>query len=270
LKNYKLSVTHLNNFIDLRDAGPQYFLVHNLLRFPEAMAPAAAYGDAVHKTLQWAYMQFRQSEQLTGMATALTYFDDMLARKHLRESDYIRLEGRGHEALRRYLKQRSKTFKASDIIERGFNNEGVVVNGAHLSGKIDKLRLQDGRAIVTDFKTGKPARTWQGKDEYERLKLHKYRQQLLFYKLLVEYSASYSKRATVQAGALEFIEPDEQGQLIDNLELDFQPQELQHFVHLIGAVWQHIMSLQFPDVSQYPATTKGVMQFEQDLIDGKI
>jgi DNA helicase-2/ATP-dependent DNA helicase PcrA len=271
LATYKLSVTHLNNFIDIRDAGPQYFLMHNLLRFPEAPTPSAAYGDAVHKTLQWAHAELRQKGKLPTVAKLQAYFADILERKHLRPSDHKRLDRRGRQAIETYFKNRGRQLSAQDIVERGFNNEGVVVSGANLSGKIDKLQFSDqGVVRVVDFKTGRPARSWQGKDEYEKLKLHKYRQQLLFYKLLVEHSASFSKKLVVNGGALEFIETDDEGQLVDNLELSFDADELQRFTLLTAAVWQHITQLSFPDVSHYPQNTRGVLQFEQDLIDGKI
>jgi DNA helicase-2/ATP-dependent DNA helicase PcrA len=271
LANYKLSVTHLNNFIDVRDGGPQYFFTHNFLRFPEAPTPSAAYGDAVHKTLQWVYGELRNTAKLPAIIKVQTYFADILGRKHLKPTDHTRLDKRGREALERYMQERGRDFAAKDIIERGFNNEGVVVADANLSGKIDKLQfLSSGEVTVVDFKTGKPALSWQGKDEYEKLKLHKYRQQLLFYKLLVEHSASFQKRLTVTSGSLEFIEPGEQGRLVDNLELAFESEELSRFTQLIGAVWQHIMRLDFPDVSRYPQNLRGVQQFEQDLIDATL
>ncbi len=271
LANYKLSVTHLNNFVDVRDGGPQYFLVHNLLRFPEALSPSAAYGDAVHQTLQWAYTELRAKGSLPAMKKSQDYFADILTRKHLQASEHKKLERRGREALALYFKQRGKQFSARDMVERGFNNEGVVVSGANLSGKIDLLHFTDAGIVeVRDFKTGKPARSWQGKDEYEKVKLYKYRQQLLFYKLLVEGSASFHKKLSVSAGALEFIEPDQQGKLVDNLELSFDEKELHEFMRLIGAVWARIMKLDFPDISQYANNLAGIRQFEQDLIDGKI
>lgn len=271
LANYRLSVTHLNNFVDVQGAGPQYFFMHNLLRFPEALSPSAAYGDAVHKTLQWTYTELRrEGGKLPGRATVQARFADFLARTHLRPADHKRLEQRGQEALERYLKERGKGFLDTDIVERGFNNEGVVVAGASLSGKIDLLHFTNpGTVQVRDFKTGKPAADWQGRDEYEKIKLHKYRQQLLFYKLLVEQSASFHKKVTVSGGALEFIEPDEHGRLVTNLELHFDEEELERFIKLIGAVWAHITHLEFPDVSHYSQNLKGVRQFEQDLIDAK-
>lgn len=271
LNEYRLSVTHLNNFLDVQGAGPKYFLVHNLLRFPEALSPSAAYGDAVHKTLQWAYAELRRDGTLPLLAAAQTQFADYLNRTHLKPADHKRLEQRGREALERYFKQRGGAFSPQDIVERGFNNEGVVVAGANLSGKIDLLHFIDTASVqVRDFKTGKPAPSWQGKDEYEKVKLHKYRQQLLFYKLLVEQSASFHKKVMVVDGALEFIEPDEQGRLVANLELRFNDSEIERFVRLIGAVWTCITRLNFPDVSSYPKTLKGIQQFEEDLLSGKL
>ena len=269
LTDYKLSVTHLNNFIDVQGSGPEYFLAHNLLRFPEALSPSAAYGDAVHKTLQWAHTQLRSSGKLPGTKKIQDYFIDILERKHLRASDYKKMAKRGEEALAEYLEHAGSNMSARDMIERGFNNEGVVVAGAHLSGKIDKLHFRDtGSVEVIDFKTGKPARDWKGKDEFEKIKLHKYRQQLLFYKLLVEGSASFSDKLSVGSGALEFIETDDNGKFVDNLELEFETEEIARFSRLVGAVWAHIMKLDFPDISGYPRNLKGIQQFEQDLIDG--
>lgn len=271
LGTYKLSVTHLNNFIDVTKNGPEYFLIHNLLRFPEAPTPAAAYGDVIHKTLQWAYSELRLSSKLPKQAAVDNYFSDLLRRKHLRASDFTRLELRGKSALERYFKERSKNMNTKDLIERGFNNEGVVIEEARLSGKIDKLRFLDtGNVEVVDFKTGKPTTSWQGKDDYEKIKLHKYRQQLMFYKLLVEHSASYAKKLTVTSGSLEFIEPDEHNKLIDNLSMNFDEQDLTQFVKLVTSVWVHIQSLNFPDVAVYPKNYKGLLNFEQDLISSSV
>lgn len=270
LADYKLSVTHLNNFIDVTNAGPRYFLTHNLLRFPEALSPSAAYGDAIHKTLQWTYAELRNNNALPTLSKIQSYFADILARAHLQSNDHHRLDQRGREALERYMKDRGAGFSAQDMVERGFNNEGVIINGAHLSGKIDLLHFTEvGQVEVRDFKTGKPAASWQGKDEFEKVKLHKYRQQLLFYKLLVEQSASFQKRLNVSGGALEFIEPDETGALVDNLSLGFDPAELERFTKLIGAVWAHIKQLDFPDTSNYPKNLKGIQQFEDDLMNGE-
>lgn len=271
LANYKLSVTHLNNFIDVREAGPKYFLTHNLLRFPKAPTPSASYGDAIHKTLQWQHLELRNNNEMPDITKTQDYFSEMLGRTHIRKVDQKKFNERGRNALKQYLSAKSTSLLAEDLIERGFNNEGSMVADAKLSGKIDKIHISaPGKAEVVDFKTGKPSSSWTGRDEFEKVKLYKYRQQLLFYKLLIENSASFGKRLTVTSGALEFIEPDQQGQLVDNLELTFDNEELQHFTLLIGAIWSHIMKLDFPDTSSYSKNLKGIQAFEQDLIDGKV
>ncbi len=67
--------------------------------------------------------------------------------------------------------------------------------------------------IVTDYKTGKASHTWNGKTEYEKIKLHHYELQLLFYKLLIENSRQYANY-TVTGGVIEFVEPDERGEVV--------------------------------------------------------
>jgi DNA helicase-2/ATP-dependent DNA helicase PcrA len=191
----------------------------------------------------------------------------MLDRKHLKKSDYTRLNSRGREALGRYIKEKGGIFEAKDLAERGFNNDGVVVGEARLSGKIDIVHFKSGdRTEVFDFKTGRPAISWQGKDEFERIKLHKYRQQLLFYKLLVENSASYQGKLVVAKGQIKFIEADANEKLLPGLELEYEPKELTRFTVLINAIWRRIMNLDFPDVSKYEPTVKGIRAFEEDLI----
>lgn len=267
LEEYKLSVTHLNNFLDITNGGPYFFLAHNLLRFPAALTPSVAYGDSVHQTLKWLHTELRQGGSLPSRPAIRGYFDDMLGRKHLKKSDHVRLSNRGHESLKRYIKEKGSIFEAKDLSERGFNNDGVVVGEARLSGKIDIVHFKDSaRVEVFDFKTGRPAASWQGKDEFEKIKLHKYRQQLLFYKLLVENSASYQGKLLVDKGRLEFVEPDANDKLLPGLELTYEPNELTRFAGLINAVWRRIMDLDFPDVSKYPPTIKGITAFEEDLI----
>lgn len=270
LERYKLSVTHLNNFLDVSSGGPQHFLIHNLLRFPEAMSPSAAYGDAMHKTMQWAYAELKSTGKLPAQKSIDAQFVDFLARKHLEKTEFTKMQKRGLKALQIYMQERAGSFNASHVIERNFANEGVVVNGAHLGGKIDKIILGDGAMAVVDFKTGKPSSSWQGKDEFEKQKLHRYRRQLLFYKLLVDNSAAYGKKFKAASGALEFLEADDMGALPNMLDMEFPKEEVEQLAKLIGIVWQKIMNLDFPDTSKYPPGMAGINAFIQDLLEEKV
>ncbi len=270
LANYKLSVTHLNNYLDIINAGPEYFLTHNLLRFPEAMTPHAAYGDAIHKTLQWIYGEYSSTGSIPTRQQIEDYFCDMLQRKHISDNEFKLFADRGKNALAHYIKKRENTITTDAIIERGFGNEGVLLGEAHLTGKIDKMTIEGpGQICVVDYKTGKPSSSWKGRYDYEQLKLHKYHQQLMFYKLLVEHSAAFQAKYHVSSGALEFIESDDSGKLLKPLKIIYKQNELDRFITLIQAVWRNIQSLNFPDTSAYEHTIKGVLQFEEDLIAGK-
>jgi hypothetical protein len=68
---------------------------------------------------------------------------------------------------------------------------------------------------------------------------------------------------------MQFVEPTKSGEII-SLDTDFSSDELDHFSKLINAVWEHIIQLNLPDTSSYDQSLKGILTFEQDLIDGVI
>lgn len=51
-KQFVLSATALQNFLDITDAGPERFVSNNILRFPQAKNIAAEYGSAIHTALE--------------------------------------------------------------------------------------------------------------------------------------------------------------------------------------------------------------------------
>ncbi len=267
INSYQLSITHLNNFIDVTKGGPRYFFEHNLLRFPESISPAAAYGDSVHKTLHWIHTELKARGKVPTPKQINNFYSESIGSKHLRAADESRLLDRGKATLEQYMANRKSQIVADDIYERSYRNEGVMIGSAKLTGKIDKVHLLDSHTVeVIDFKTGKPAISWQGKDAYEQVKLHKYKQQLLFYKLLIEGSANQGNRLSVKQGSLEFVETDKSGSFVDNLHIAYTTEDMDNFKLLITAVWNKIVSLDFPDVSQYSNDLKGIREFEANLI----
>ena len=140
-----------------------------------------------------------------------------------------------------------------------------------MTGALDLVDLDASAKtiFVTDYKTGKSAATWRGNGEYEKIKLYKYRQQLMFYQLLVENSRDYAGYAFT-GGRLQFVEPSQRTGEILALEDTFSDEELAEFRQLIGIVWRKITALELPDISTYEPTLKGVLAFERDLLDGEI
>ena len=267
LETYKLSITHLNNFLDVSRGGPQNFLLNNLLRFPSAKSPAASYGTAIHASLQQLHNLLRADHRLPPTERILHYFRTSLEAQHLPPDDFALYLDKGTAALTAFLDAKSFDFHDTELAELDFAHQGVVVGGARLTGKLDVADIDkhDKTIFVTDYKTGKPSHSWKGTSDYEKIKLHKYRQQLMFYQLLVTSSRDYSN-FTFTGARLQFVEPDMKTGDILSLEDTFSEEELAEFAQLINVVWRKITTLELPDISGYSADYKGMLQFEENLL----
>jgi len=265
LEDYKLSATHLNNFIDITRGGPTLFLLSNLLHFPQSMGASASYGTAIHRTLQRAHNHLVSTGSRRPLEDILGDFTQQLRETPLTDMEFETCNKRGIAALSAFLAVKYGDFSDTQRTEVNFAYQGSTIGDARLSGSLDLIDVHDKKIIISDYKTGTPAVSWTGKTDYEKIKLHKYRQQLMFYELLISRSRDYSKYEF--AGArLEFVEPTPNGRII-TLEADYTAAELADFSLLVKAVWQCIMTLDLPDISSYPATYKGVLAFERDIID---
>lgn len=270
LENYQMPVTHLTNFLNVTEGGPQLFLERNLLRFPEPLNPSGAYGSAIHKAIEEiiTYPRFYGGEKPT-LEHIVGVFDRSLSRARLPKEDDIRQRDRGHKLLAQYYKERSVFFVHTDQVEVDMKNEGVVVEDAHLTGKLDFLRVENGRLEVRDFKTGKAFNSWErAKSDHEKIKLHNQKLQLIFYKILLENSNRF-KEFPINSLTLEYVEGNEDENIIE-LSLEPETKDVERVKKLIGIVYKKIIALDFPDVDAYSKDYKGILAFEEDLLSGKI
>lgn len=264
LERYKLSATHLNNFLDITRGGPETFLINNILRFPQAKSASASYGSAVHATLHHAHSHLSATGRHRPVEDILHDFEKNLTAQYLDPADFAKYLQKGSSALQTFLDEKYISFTRTQKAELNFAGQHVIVGDAHLTGSLDLVDIRDKTVTVTDYKTGKAARSWTGKTEYEKIKLHKYKQQLMFYKLLIEHSRDY-RGHQVASGILQFVEPTSHGEILA-LEASFTDEELGRFTALIQSVWQHITTLDLPDTSTYSPDMKGMLQFEEDLV----
>jgi DNA helicase-2/ATP-dependent DNA helicase PcrA len=265
LRDYKLSATDLNHFLDLVHYGPEPFFMSCLLRFPSAPAVTDSFGTALHNTLRFAGRILQTEGGLPDEKRLIEIFTAQLGRIDLMPDEFNNLLLRGSDGLKQWLKQRGDDLKPTDRYEYDFQNEGSRAGDVPLSGKVDRMIIDEKRRTiqVVDYKTGRAYAKWQA----GVVKLHLYELQLVFYKLLIESSARYRKY-TVERGLIEFVEPDETGQ-IQRLEYSYDRAKVDRTVKLINAVWAAIQGLKFPDISGYPATLAGIRQLEDDLIGRK-
>jgi DNA helicase II / ATP-dependent DNA helicase PcrA len=271
LENYKLSVTHLNNFLDVVNGGPQLFLEQNLLRFPKSKSFSAAYGTAIHEGVAQWYRTYigkgvKPDFEIMKRAFVASMREQRLTKKQ--EEDGI---AKGIAALEQFYHQKVNEFDVKHGVEVDFSKQQVRVGDAHLTGKLDQIWFSGDKteAVVVDLKTGKASDTWKG-DEMALQKLGRYKRQLIFYRLLIEHSRDFSN-ISVKEGALLFVEPDKKdGNKVKTLYSEITNDDANMMRELVTKVWRHIQNLDFPDTSGYEKTNKGVEQFIEDLVSGAI
>ncbi|MDD3035647.1 MAG: PD-(D/E)XK nuclease family protein, partial [Candidatus Saccharimonadaceae bacterium] len=241
---------------------------HNLLQFPETKSPNMSFGTAIHNTLQRAHNYLISTGNKQAIEDIVAIFEQNLIDQRLAKEDFDSLVRKGCDFIRTFMNEKYDSFNSSQMTELDFNHQNSLIGKAQITGKLDLVDMNKSSKtiIVTDYKTGKPSASWKGKDAYEKIKLHKYRQQLLFYKLLVENSRDYHG-FSVEKGMIQFVQPDTFGNILAPLEIEFDEQELQNFARLVEAVWSQIINLELPDTSSYEQSIKGILAFEQDLID---
>ena len=257
---HKLSATGLNQFIDLENYGPQYFFLYNFMGFAQAPTATSAFGSAIHDTCAWVGNYVSRHGKLPTKTSMLSHFHDKMAGGWLRQDEHTNLLSRGEKALPVWLAKIGPSLTEAEKYEKNFYTEGVQIDNVRLTGKIDRLAIdsKSRQIAVTDIKTGKFFSGWPA-----TVKAHKFKQQLMFYKLLVENSNSF-KGYRVNRGAIEFAEPED-GDIV-SVGLEFKEEEMTDFRKLISAVWQSIQSLDLPTIDKYPKSLRGIKQFEQELV----
>lgn len=269
LERYRLSSTHINTFIDLERGGPAHFLLQNLLHFPSAPSPTARYGTAIHETLQLAQNHLLAHGSAKPLEDSLHDFEAALQHGRLSDKDKNFYSKKGVDSLRAFLDSPFNPLTPSGKAELDFGAQGIEFDGVRLTGKLDLSIIDpETKTIrVIDYKTGKPSRSWTGKTDYEKIKLHKYRQQLMFYRLLLEHSPRFSGYS--YQGELQFVEPAANGEIVPPLVAEFSEEDYSIFKQLVKNIWHHIINLDLPAIDDRHATYQGILQFEQDIIDKK-
>ncbi|MCF7906643.1 ATP-dependent helicase [Patescibacteria group bacterium] len=266
IEDYKLSVTHLQNFIDLNYGGPESFLENSLFKFPKAKNAQSSYGTSIHNTFKEFYNIFAKHKELPKTSLFIKLFEKNLKLQRLNPDDFKNYHKKGEEELKRYYKINKNKFNYTDIIERDFKNQGVEIDDCILTGKIDRFSINKEEKIIKvfDYKTGKIFRDWnKGLDETDKMKAFKYKNQLVFYKLLIENSKDYNKYEVLE-GEIEFLSAKNERNM--NLLYSISEEDVIFLKKLIKAIYTRIVNLDFPDTSSYSPTYSGSMKFIEDLI----
>lgn len=262
LDNFQLSATHLNSFTDMELGGPEQFFVNSILRFPKAPSANGEFGSAIHESIESIANMQKNTGELPTLEEILDIFAKKLSKKTLTKNEYKQYLNRGEKALASFIQWWWPNFNIQNQAEVRFKHEGAFCGQAHLTGNLDYLVIdhQNQDIQVVDYKTGHSFATWT-----KSTKSHKYKQQLLFYKILLNNSHTF-KNYKINQGRVVFVEPDQNDKMID-LPLVYNDEDIERTKKLIQAIWQRIMQLDFPDISMYSKNINGTLEFEEWLIN---
>lgn len=259
LETYSLSVTHLLNFLNLKQGGPQYFKERNLLRLPEAKSVSLAYGTAMHAALETA-QRLTNSDKFT-LAKVIKDFSQSLEGEQLQAAEYQRFNQQGQHVLTRLFNDYGYQLPAGSLPEQELS--GVRLGEARLRGKLDRVDLGENTILIIDYKTGQPLSSFDTQDKTQALKAHNQKLQLVFYALLAAEHPRFSHYQNA-SGQMVYVEADN----ARNLDRAYTPSkdDIERLKQLITVVWRRIMALDFPDASSYSPDLAGVLAFEANLI----
>jgi hypothetical protein len=232
---------------------------------------AGVFGNAIHKGIELFILKFKEKGVLPSKDEFISLFENDLSRKRISSIELDKYLKRGREALDIFYDTKIKDLIITDKTEVDFSKEGVVIDGSHITGKIDLLRILDNNLVdVFDFKTGKIIPE-KNKEEKDKVKEWDYKNQIIFYKLLIENSKNY-KNYKMRNGVFIFVEPEIKNGVvsISEKQMELTDEEINRTKKLIKVVFNKIKNLDFVNIDNYPKNMKGINQFEDDLLSGRI
>ena len=270
LDNFKLSATHLNNYLEITDSKSNSFIFDSLLKVPQVVKPKMIYGTAMHNAISTLHKINSNQNRLITINELVTEFCNNLKNTPLSIEEIEFFTNKGRDELSIWYKHHKSNFSPLDLSEYKISQVFLDSGPERLTGEIDLLKFEtkDITSIV-DYKSAIPPLK-----DYKLLKTtkdYRYRRQLLFYKILLE-TINYrrnSRPIKIETGVIEFLTPSESGDIVA-IRIDFSDDEINRMKQLIKVVWKKIMNLDLIDTSKYDQTIKGMIQLENDLIEGKL
>ncbi len=270
LEHFTLSATSLNDFVDLQYGGPERFFAKHILGIPEPSSVHAVFGTAIHQALHRLHCDLNEQGTIK-LANVLNVFTNQLVRqgKDFADSDITHLKDYGLQILTNFIEQHNELFNPQQLSE--VTLRATLDNGVRLLGSLDAVNVDHKHHAlqIIDYKTGHGFASFDKVSNNLANKQQNHYRQLLFYRLLTQHSAAYHD-FVITSGQLQFVEPDKKTGEFYLPTIDYTTAsaglDFERFTQLVAKVWQHIMTLNFPDTSGY----KNSSDFIDDLIDGKI
>jgi len=241
LDGFTLSITALNRYLRC----PLAFYYEDVLKVPGAPSEAAAFGQAMHATVQQ-FLQKMKSHpkyEWPSQEVLAKIFEVELERQggYFSAESFVQRLALGKDYLRRILLEQVPYWRKRAIAER--NIDHVEINGVPMAGVLDKIEWLDGAKLrIVDYKTGTPDLKKTEPPSENQPYGGEYWRQLAFYQLLLEHARIYPE--TVGKTAISWLAPDKRG-AFPMTEVGFSGEELQGVADLIQEVYKKILDRNF-------------------------
>jgi DNA helicase-2/ATP-dependent DNA helicase PcrA len=213
LKNYRLSVTHLNKYLRC----PLTYYFETVIQVPTARSQSMGFGNAIHYSLESLFknMQASGTETFPSKEEFFQYFKRGLEynKSHFTDKEFkLKLEY-GKELLPEYYDFYIDQW--NKIVTTEYRPSNVVLDNVPLSGALDKVEFSGNDVNVVDYKTGSPdnikkkmVRPLEETDPelstFEELNGGDYWRQVVFYKILLDNDRT--KEWIMTSGEIDFVE----------------------------------------------------------------
>ena len=241
LKNYTLSVTHLNTYLNC----PLSFYFQNLIKVPAAKSAAMTFGSAVHHALQRLFEKMDKSDDKI-FPSKKEFVDDFNWYLHRNVQSFTKEEFKlrkeyGAKILPAYYDSKINNWSKNILIEK--NIKGVEIQGVPINGKLDKIEISGNFATVVDYKTGKydNAKKKISSPNDKDVNGGDYWRQAVFYKILMDNFRGNDKM--VISSVFDFVEPYKDAYEI--LKVDVSAEDVSIVTQQIVSTWEKIKNHEF-------------------------
>lgn len=242
LKNYKMSVTHLNKYLRC----PLTFYFENVIKVPSARSESMGFGNAVHYALFSLFLHMSKSDDKSfpDKESFYNYFVDGIQnhQSHFTDKELERKLEYGKELLPELYNFYVDKWHKNNIVEYSINN--AEYDGIPITGALDKIELDGNKVNVVDYKTGSPdsgKKKLNRPDEKEPLG-GEYWRQIVFYKILLE--SDRTKNLEMISGEIDFVQKNSKKEF-SKYKIYVQPEDVKIVKEQIKSTYQKIMNFEF-------------------------
>jgi len=242
LKNYKMSVTHLNKYLKC----PLSFYFENVIKVPTARSESMGFGNAVHYALFQLFIHMVKSKEKEFPSKEIFYefFAEGLKshQSHFTDKEFERRLEYGKELLPELYDHYYDKWNKDVVVEYRINN--AEIDGIPITGALDKMEF-DGKSVnVVDYKTGNPdnGRKKLSRPDEKNPNGGDYWRQIVFYKILLD--SDRTRKYEMASGEIDFVQKNGKKEFVKS-KVYVTPEDLTIVKEQIKDTYSKILNFEF-------------------------